>query len=339
MVTLKDIANEAGVSKMTVSNVLNGNHSKVSQKTIEKVNTIIKKYNYIPNSAARSLSVNSSKIIALCLSNTFLTPERKTDPFESPYNSRLIGNIQRFVEEHGYYLMLCGGKTPNEILNNLRTWNVDGAIFLGGFDNIISDLQKNLKVPLVFFDSYSTDSNIVNIGTDDYNGGYLAGKLLANNGHTNIAFASNLSDSNILLKTRFQGFLDALAECQISFDEQNHFHQYISYEGGIKIGQAIAARKNITAVFATADVMAIGIMEGARLSGLSLPRDLSVIGFDDLPISSYVTPKLTTIKQDIDKKAELAIAHMFQMIEDEIYHGQKITFPVQIVERQSVIHL
>lgn len=334
MITLKDIAKESGVSVMTVSNVINGNHSKVSKNTIEKVNSIIKKYNYIPNSAARMLSSRASKIIAMCI------PGYKNESLlTSPYNSNLIGVIERIVYKKGYYLMLCSAEENEEIVSNLRTWNVDGSFFLGVTDKNISNLKKQLKFPIVFLDSSYKLDEIINVGSNDYKGGYLAGRYLANAGHRNIGFASNDLNNSDILYNRFSGFQKALLESGITLPDDHIFKGDISYEGGIAVGKEIANKKNITAVFSTADIMSIGIIEGARLGGLTVPRDLSVIGFDDLPICNYVTPKLTTIHQDITKKGELAANLLFELIEHENCKGQNIVLDVELVERQSVMPL
>ncbi len=339
MTTLKDIAAKAGVSVMTVSNVINGNYSKVSQGTIEKVNQLIKEYDYVPNSAARMLSAKASRIIALCLSDAILTPDIKTNPFESPYNSKLIGIIQRTIQDMNYYLMLCGGRSTDSIINDLKTWNVEGAIFLAGYDPFIPEITRTLQFPMLFIDSYYEKQSLMNIGADDYTGGYLAGRYLLNANHREIGFVSNLTADNTLLNQRFQGFSDALKEEGITLDEDHIFNSHISYEGGLTVGRKLAERRDITAVFSTADIMAIGIMEGARLGGLTLPRDLSVIGFDDLDVANYVTPKLTTIHQDIEQKGTLVVEKLFQLIRNPEHEKEHIVMPVEIIERQSVMHL
>lgn len=333
MTTLKDIAKKADVSVMTVSRVINGHTSKVSKETIEKINALIEEYNYVPNSAARSLSARSSKIIALC------TSWKDYDFLESPYHSKIASIIGHNISKNGYYLMLCGLTSVEKIVADLKTWNVAGAIFLGISEDNITKLNQKLKIPLVCIDCYFKDKNISTVGTNDYKGGYLAGRYLANSGHKNIGFSSYNLENNILLAERFKGFTDALTESGISFDSKHLYTADVSYEGGLLIGKKIANDRDITAVFTTGDIMAVGIMEGARLGGLNVPKDLSIVGFDDLPLCSYVTPKLTTIRQQVVQKAEISTNLLFELIQHKPYKVKNIVLDVDLVERQSVIQI
>lgn len=333
MTTLKDIAKRAGVSVMTVSRVINGQTSKVSKETIEKINALIKEYNYIPNSAARALSGRSSKIIALC------TDWKDYDFLESPYHSKIASIIGHNISKNGYYLMLCGLTSIEKIVADLKTWNVAGAIFLGIAEDNIAKLNQKLKIPLVCIDCYFKDKNISTVGTNDYKGGYLAGRYLANAGHRNIGFSSYNLENNTLLAERFKGFTDALTESGISFNYKHLYTGDVSYEGGLLIGKKIADDKDVTAVFATGDIMAVGIMEGARLNGINVPKDLSIIGFDDLPLCLYVTPKLTTIHQQVLQKAEISTNLLFDLIQHKSCEVKNIVLDVEIMERQSVIQI
>lgn len=340
MTTLKDIAKEAGVSIMTVSNVINGNHSKVSLKTIDKINDLIKKYNYAPNAVARSLSMQSSKIIALCI------PGSHTEGLlHSPYNSKIVSAIEKFVNTEGYYLMISSTPNIDQIISNINTWNVDGAIFLGLSNENLNYINSRISTPFICIDTYHNLEKVINIGSDDFKGGYLAAKYFINMGHKNIALASAeeikspILSNNTLLYKRYLGFKTALDEVGLELKQDHIFGADVSYEGGIQIGKILAEHSDITAVFSTADIMAIGIIEGARLSGLSVPRNLSVIGYDDLPFSCFVTPKLTTIRQNVDKKGELAASLLFKLIKGEIIKEIDTTLDVELIERQSVLSI
>ena len=142
-VTLKDIAEKAGVSMMTVSNVINGKHSRVSAATIEKVNSIIKEYNYVPNLSARSLTVKSSHIIGVIVP----LDDREDNGtsvsyFDNPYVSSMIGVIERELRDNGYFVMIRAVRSQDDLSILMRNWNVDGAIFLyprlGSISRILS---------------------------------------------------------------------------------------------------------------------------------------------------------------------------------------------------------
>ena len=144
MVTLKDIAKEAGVSVMTVSNIVNGNYTKVSKETTEHVQKIISQMGYVPNASARSLAKSKTNIIAIIMRG-----EENENPMLNPYYSAMVGAMIRKIQQHGYYAMVNIMKSHQDILQSLRTWNVDGAIFLGLFDDEIEAGMPELPQPRI----------------------------------------------------------------------------------------------------------------------------------------------------------------------------------------------
>ena len=335
MATLKDIAKEAGVSITTVSNVINGNHSKVSEKSLKKIHNLIKKYNYVPNLTARSLTAKSSKIIG------FIVPTSTDNLFKNPYISELFGVIQNIISEKGYYLMIRSVNDVSDVSTLLKNWNMDGAIFLiPDYDNIVYDILKENNLPMVFLDSYSTLDKILSVGINDYKGGYIATRYLINHGHKKIIFSGPCYEYNSILLQRLQGYKDALIETFDSYDENLIVKIDPTYDNGISLGRAISNNElSATAIVTSADIMAIGVMEGAKLNGMSIPKDLSVIGFDNLFPSTIVTPKLTTVSQNIEEKAKAAVNLLMEFIENGFVKNNKITLDVEIIERQSVLHL
>ena len=139
---------------------------------------------------------------------------------------------------------------------------------------------------------------------------------------------------------RLQGYKDALIETFDSYDENLIVKIDPTYDNGISLGRAISNNElSATAIVTSADIMAIGVMEGAKLNGMSIPKDLSVIGFDNLFPSTIVTPKLTTVSQNIEEKAKAAVNLLMEFIENGFVKNNKITLDVEIIERQSVLHL
>ena len=333
--TIKEIAEKAGVSMMTVSNVINKKYSKVSNKTVEKVNKIIEENHYVPNLTARNLSAQNSKIIAIFLP-FYKEFENSENLFSNPYISQILGLIEKKLRQNGYFAMIRSVDNIKDTNTFLQNWKVDGAIFIFPFyHENVEKLIKNNHIPLVFMDYYSDNPNILSVNIDDYKGTYIATKYLINKGHTNIAFVAKVEDNPLLLQ-RYNGYKDALLSSEIKINEDNIFDEDLTYLSGVKIGKKIASRKDITAVVTTADVCAIGILEGAKLSGLSIPNDLSVIGYDNLPISTYVSPKLTTIDQHIDIKGERVIELLFDRLTNNNKVPNKLIIDVDLIERQSV---
>lgn len=332
--TLKDIAKEAGVSTMTVSNVINGRFSHVSDQTLQHVTEIIKKYNYSPNMSARSLSTKNSKIIFLIIP----VADTETNMFYSPYISSLVGAMEYQLRNQGYYAMIRSVHDFDELDALFKNWPADGAIFLlPDFDRFLDRILQNIEIPLVFLDSCDTRNELLNVSCDDEKGGYIATKYLINLEHRNIAFMADYKNSD-LLTARFNGYRRALAESRIPFLEELVFEESPDYTHGIQVGRKIAASPlPISAVVTTSDYSAVGIMEGARLGGLRLPTQLSVIGFDDLPFGQYCVPKLTTVNQNIEKKAQAAVDLLMKKISGKPMKANKCVIDVQIVERQSVV--
>lgn len=338
--TLKDIADKAGVSMMTVSNVINGKHNRVSAKTIEKVNQIIKEYNYVPNLSARSLMNKTSNIIAVVISS------RNPDTLDgniltNPYVSTMLGTIEIELRRHGFYTMLRSITDLSELEQLLRNWNIDGIIFLyPDFEQELSEFNRKIDCPIAVFDSAIDDPDIINVCSDDEKGLYLSTKYIINRGHTNIAFVSDY-EGNPLLTKRLTGYKKALAESGIPFRPEYILSYPPTYEGGIEAGKKIADMSGqISAAATTADICAAGIMEGARLGGLRIPIDLSVTGYDNLQICQFTIPKLTSISQDIPKKALTATQMLLERIQTGIMpKPSTIVLDVEVTERQSVISL
>lgn len=340
MSTIKDIAAEAGVSVMTVYNVINGNHSKVSEKNKIIIEKLIKEKNYVPNLTAKSLSKNYTKIIGVIIP----MGEGNYNFFKDPYLSELIGVIEYAIRRKGYYAMIRSINAASDTLELFRNWNMDGAIFLlPNQDKLTHQVLTSKLLHSVFLDSYSTHPDLMSVGINDYKGGYIATKYLINMGHKNIAFAGpadSFDEKENVVSRRLAGYLAALQDSNIPFREDLIFSDFPVYDMGIDVGKKISERKGeITAVFATADIMAIGIMEGARRNGLVIPNDLSIIGFDNIDASIYSYPKLTTISQNITKKAETAIELLIDKIEGNPTTQKRILLDVEIIERQSVMRL
>ncbi|MDF2484129.1 MAG: transcriptional regulator, LacI family [Herbinix sp.] len=333
MSTIKDIANIVGVSCTTVSNVIHGRSGRVSAETIERINDAIDKLGYVPNMSARSLVSSSSKVIGMI---SHLTANTKETIIEDPFHSAFIGSIEKTLRENGYYLMLRAVETTADLSAFLRNWNVDGLFFTGVFEDEFYYTLKDLNIPIVLIDSYVPSSSMCNIGLEDYRGGYTATKYLIEHGHRKIAFASPPIKIRGVVSERFQGYKDALSEASIEFSPELLFEQELDTETTINLGQRLADRSDITAVFATADILAAGIMAGIQLSGKSVPEDISVIGFDDINLCRLTSPTLTTIHQDAPLKGKLAVNFLIDLLDKNPLKEREVILPINLVERRSV---
>lgn len=326
MITLKDIAKQAGVSVMTVSRVVNKRYDEVSKDNIEKIQNIIDKYGYIPNSSARSLSSKSSKIVAVII-------QGEGDKMGTPYNAEMLGQIIMCIQKHGYSTMVHFIEDYSDINKHLVTWNADGAIFLGTFDRDIRKIQEVNKIPLVFTDSYSSVRQVINVGIDDYKGGALAAKHFVAMGHKSFAFINRYIHQSELIMQRFTGFCDALLEAGFKLDKQAVISEpYPDSCADILLGLTPAP----TAIFMPSDNDAIEMSCILKERGCRLPEQYSIIGFDNLQTSSYISPKLTTIAQNIPEKARSAAELLFTYIENSSMPTRSIVLDVELIERESV---
>lgn len=335
MSTIKDIANIVGVSCTTVSNVIHGRAGRVSAETITRINEAIDKLGYVPNMSARSLVSSSSKVIGMI---SHLTSNKKESIVEDPFHSAFIGSIETKLRENGYYLMLRTVETTADLLAFLRNWNVDGLFFTGVFQDEFFTVLSEQNIPTVLIDSYVDVSrpNMCNVGLEDYKGGYLATRYLIDQGHKNIAFASPTIKKRGVVSERFQGYKDALSEASLPFRHDYVFEQELDTDTTIALGRRLASRSDITAVFATADILAAGIMSGIAQSGRKVPEDISVIGFDDISFCQLTSPTLTTIHQDAPLKGKLAVNFLIDLLDNNSIKNREVILPVNLVVRSSV---
>ena len=192
MATLKEIAQEAGVSVMTVSRVINKRYGEVSEENIRKIQEIIDRLGYVPNYSARNLSSKSSNIISILIQGT-------ETPLSSPYNASMLNYIIQGIQDRGFNTMVHFVSDYSEVTQHLQSWRAQGAIFFGTFDKDMQKIQTSNPMPLVFTDSYSNMRQVINIGIDDYKGGVLAAKHFIEKGHTAFSFVSSyIEDSKVM---------------------------------------------------------------------------------------------------------------------------------------------
>lgn len=332
-VTLKDIANAAGVSPMTVSNVMNGNHARVSAETVARVQRIVTELGYVPSASARSLAARASRLVGL------LVPASDEDSLTlSPHNTVILGQVERQLRKHGYHLLLRGIADPAEVPEALRSWSLDGAILLGFLDEEIDRLGKDAlgRVPVLAIDSYSSNPLTTGVRSDDFTGARLATAHLIDLGHRAILFAGPAFTDMGVVHERFRGFRTAFADAGLEWDESLIEAVNTTHDAGVALGSRLPrVHPGTTAVFATADILAIGIMEGLTEAGTPVPSMVSVVGFDNLDLSAYVTPKLTTVAQDLAAKAANAVDLLVQAVRHRTRPTVPVTLEVNLVERRS----
>ncbi|MFC4138213.1 MULTISPECIES: LacI family DNA-binding transcriptional regulator [unclassified Microbacterium] len=330
MVTIADIARVCGVSKMTVSNVLNGRDSRVSASTKKRVLDAAAELNYQPSAAARSLSVARSEIISL----VYYAAAEGDLGLSNPHDAMLLGEIERHVSAAGKHLMIHAATDAADTARRLRSWNVDGAVFLGVLADEVEQLRRHQDVPMVFIDAY-TDGGISTVGIDDARGSYEATRLLLSAGHRAIAFAGPYAPSAGVINARYAGFARALEEAGLDADEMHVIANLTFADADAAAADIIAHPQGFTAAVVTADILAIGLIKAFARRGIRVPDDFSLVGFDDLPIAEMVTPSLTTVRQDIAEKARAAVELLTEQL-DGSRDPRRIVLEPMLVERETV---
>lgn len=336
-ITIKDVAEYAGVSTATVSYVLNGKTSEnISKDTTNRVKDACKKLNYVPNFSARSLSLNSkqSYLVGIVIPQT---EDGEKFMFDNPYYGEFLSRAEYIARKRGYDVIISGRDADRSYLNIATQRGLDGIVIVGVYpDDNINDL-KYLGVPIVMCDSYGISSYFNSVGTNDRYSGYLATKYLLDHGHRKIALISGQEKINGVNYNRFIGYKDALKQYDINFDEKLVYEGFVDYKYGIEAAEKIIEDDlGITAIFATADILAMGVIKGIQEKRLRVPDDISVIGFDDIYFANLCTPSLTTVRQHIGEKGSAVMELLLESIEGEEVSKRDIIIPVDIIERDSV---
>ncbi len=333
MIRIKDIAMQAGVSPTTVSNVIHGNSKKVSPETVKKIQHLLKEMEYVPSMGARMLASNKSRVIGVLVG----VAKEKVETVESnAFTNVLIRSLELEIYKKNYYMILHFSSTPEEGIQFASTWNVEGLITIGIHGKENEKLQNRCKVPVVSIDTYYEGEQVANVGLDDSQGGYLMAEYLIQTGHRRIGF---LADNDVgvdharwcgigLACREYPDRTDTVEQILIPHNKKARVAYY--KENLRKLAEAFDA------LFFASDYYAMEAMIYLRDLGIQVPEDISVAGFDDNENAQMCRPPLTTVHQDVKKKAIRAVGKLFAFLgqEKEIPMLEKL--PVELIIRESV---
>jgi LacI family transcriptional regulator len=337
-----DVAREAGSSPATVSRVLNNNGYPVKEEIREKILLAAKKLDYTPNALGRMLKSNQTKVIGVIVPTIV-----------NPFYSQIVLGIETEAKKSDYGVLLCNtARDPAEeakYLQSLFDKQVMGIALSSVTENydLIKVLQrKGLKV--VFIDQDAADVECGKIGFNYIKCGIIAAEYLISSGHRNMAyFTSPLVKRNRV--ERLEGFRTGLAMHGLTLDPSNVYvdelendHTNSNYE--FECGKRLAARmleseNRPTAIFTANDMIAVGVLQQLADSGVAVPDEISVIGFDNIHIASVVNPPLTTIDQPSMDIGRFACHMLIDMLEGSSSVGAMVTLEPTLVERRSVRQL
>lgn len=330
--TVIDVAKLAGVSRTTVSNVMNG-VDKCTAETKERILKAARELGYKPNMAARALVLNKSKIIGLVLPSYVDEKVLTTNPF---YNAIIDGVSAALVKEEQYDLIINCALDKKDINDWIMMRNLDGILMIGEYKKELLQQIDKSGVPIVLIDNYSCDlkyCSFVNI--DDEHGGYLAAKQLIDGGYKKIGIAiATLDGKNptpVNIKKR-AGYKRALEEAGLEEIVLNIAIE--SYEEGLKVGKKIR-ESSIDALFASSDMVALGVLNVLLRDGVKIPADFGVVGFDNIFIAEQFIPSLTTINQNIFVKGTTAVDLLLQRIKNKDELPRRVILPVELITRET----
>lgn len=333
MIRIKDIADRAGVSPTTVSNVIHGKTGRVSKATVEKINRILKEMEYVPSISARMLANNSSGLIGVALG---FMKKGNASSFEDPFVSAMLGNLEYQIREHGYYMMLVARQEQDDIMQQALGWNFDGMIAMALKEKEIAELSERLGKPLVTIDQYlPPELGVRSITMDDRGGAYQMSQYLIGKGHKKFLF---LSDCDLGVDHyRWLGVRQAMEEAGIEDFESRHIvipwnpeQREKAYE------EMLPFFKKQTALFFSSDYYALEASNFLQNRGIKVPEEISIAGFDDVTYATLARPKLTTVHQMVDGKARRAVEVLMHLIQDEPVQKDIPPLPTTLVERESV---
>lgn len=344
-VSVRDVAREAGVSPATVSYILNDTPGlSFTPETRQRVLAAAEKLHYVANQAAKTLGsgraegIVQSKLIGVVIPQTENKRKESHIMFGNPFYGTFLSAVELEARRAGYQLILSGTNPGQSYIDIAKSRTLDGVIILGAYPSDDEAEYKKYKIPAVLVDCYgSGDSFFYSVRTDDRLGGYLATKYLIEQGHHRIAIVTGELKAHGVNSERYQGYLDALCEAGLTPAHDDVFEGLVGYDHGLEVAEELArTRRDITALFASADITAIGLINGLRAAGLRVPEDVSVIGFDDVEYAKMCYPGLTTMRQNIMEKGRQAARLMIEAVQDHSLPREERIIPMELIERGTV---
>lgn len=324
--TIYDVAKEAGVSIATVSHVINGK-GKISNERREEIRRIMVRMGYKPSMIASALT--GKKTYALGL----LVPD-----ISNPFFAEIARAVEDEGQRHGYSVFICSTDNKDEKVEHyaalLKQKNVDGVIIGTGIKELSAlDPLLHGGVPVAFLSREFPSVDVPSVVVDDYAGGAAAAEHLIALGHRNLAVLAE-EESVSSSRERVRGFRQTLVAAGIDLDPASVRSSGMK-ESMSRALELLRRDDRPTAIFCCNDMLAIGAIRAAKELGLRIPRDCSIIGFDDTVLASVTDPPLTTVAQPIEQMGQTAVRLVVRIIEQPSEHPERIVLPPALTTRQS----
>ncbi len=325
-VSIKDIARITGVSTATVSRVINDN-GRFSEETRKKVLEAAQKFDYHTNAVARSLRTNKSKCIGV------IVPDITNEFF-----AQITLAIENCCFPKGYSIFVCNTNEDEAkekvYLKELEAKGVDGLICLSGRSDLPLDANKR-NIPVVCIDRASKDKSIISVESDNYRGGFLATEELIKKGCRRIVMLKDYREL-LTMANRYKGYLEALNSYGIPVDLNIVYEIPINVKAATeKVLRIIDGNVVFDGIFASTDWLAAGALNALKKRNIAVPEKVKIVGFDNISITEYNYPSITTINQDKQKMGETAAEILLNEIENGMHKPGNIVIPVELVKRKT----
>lgn len=326
-VTSIEVAKQAGVSQSTVSRVFSSNSANVSEKARQKVVKVAEKLGYQPNIIARMMSTSQTNIVGIVMATI-------TSPFYPYVLEKFLKELQ-VIERQVLLFTASPNQSIDDVLPLALQYQVDALIITSA--TLSSEMAKHSMesgTPVILFNRYVNDPNISAVCADNIAGGRLAAEVLLETGHERLAFIAGVQNTSTS-QDREQGFSDVLQE-QGYQRAQGHY----TYESGYSATEELLKSSEMPdSIFCANDIMAIGAIDAIRAKGLQVGEDISVIGFDDIPMANWGAYQLTTISQEVDTMIQGTIDLMLEKIKSPNSLSRTERVAGRLIARSSVRNL
>lgn len=323
-VRICDIAEELGLSTATVSNVLHGKTAKISDATVRRVQALLEERQYIPSMAGILLAQNSSRIIGVVINDH---EKYESHTLEDVFIASSLNHLSTQIEKNGQFMMVKKTRDPLQIIQFASMWNLDGLVIIGFCDQDYTYLRSHMRIPFVVYDGYcGPTERIYNITIDNFDGGRQVGAFFREGGHKR---ALCIADNEICVdKERYEGFRAGFGDAEFLLVPMHREERRRFYLENLEL------LCSFTAVFAVSDSYAIDLILFLQEQGIRVPEDISVAGFDDTPMCCMTTPTLTSVRQDVALRAEIAVQKLRELKENRTAETT-VMLPVTLIRRES----
>ncbi|MCR6111676.1 catabolite control protein A [Bacillus sp. A301a_S52] len=328
-ITIYDVAREAGVSMATVSRVVNGNPN-VKPTTRKKVLEAIERLGYRPNAVARGLASKRTTTVGVVIPD-----------ISSTFFAELARGIEDIATMYKYNIILCNSDQNKEkeihLINTLLEKQVDGIVFMGG--EITTEHEETFKkspVPIVLSATIDDKKEFPSVNIDYKQAAYDAVKSLTDEGHTKVAMLSGTLEDPVNGYLKFSGYKSAIQDAGLHLDDDLVVIGDYSYDSGLEaMASLLKLKERPTAIFASTDEMALGLIHGAQDAGVKVPEDIEIIGFDNTRLATMVRPTLTTVVQPMYDIGAVSMRLLTKYMNKEDVSENVVILPHHVEYRQS----